>query len=74
MYCSTLFPDALRTAPLTSIGIALFQSLLGIILGMTIRDKLLLGFSMDPAVPGMDGLETLKRLRSENPDLQIITF
>ncbi len=27
---------------------------------------------LDLAMPGMGGLETLKRLRSENPDLQII--
>ena len=27
---------------------------------------------LDLAMPGMSGLETLKRIRSENPDLQII--
>jgi len=29
---------------------------------------------LDLAMPGMDGLETLKRLRKENPDLQIIVL
>lgn len=27
---------------------------------------------LDLAMPGMDGLETLKKLKSENPDLQVI--
>lgn len=29
---------------------------------------------LDLAMPGMDGLETLKRLRKQNPDLQIIVL
>jgi two-component system response regulator RegA len=29
---------------------------------------------LDLAMPGMDGIQTLKRLREENPDLQIIVL
>ncbi|MBI4720750.1 MAG: response regulator [Chitinivibrionia bacterium] len=29
---------------------------------------------LDLSMPGMDGIETLKRLREENPDLQIIVL
>lgn len=29
---------------------------------------------LDLAMPGMDGIETLKRLRKQNPDLQIIVL
>jgi DNA-binding NtrC family response regulator len=29
---------------------------------------------LDLAMPGMDGIETLKRLREQNPDLQIIVL
>ena len=37
-----------------------------------VRDKGFDAVVLDLAMPGMDGIETLKRLLGENPDLQVI--
>jgi DNA-binding NtrC family response regulator len=37
-----------------------------------VRDKGYDALVLDLAMPGMDGIETLKRLLAENPDLQVI--
>jgi DNA-binding NtrC family response regulator len=37
-----------------------------------VKDKDFDAIILDLVMPGMSGIETLKRLRSENPDLQII--
>jgi DNA-binding NtrC family response regulator len=37
-----------------------------------VRDKNYDAIVLDLAMPGMDGLETMKRLLSNNPDLQVI--
>ena len=37
-----------------------------------VRDKTYDALVLDLAMPGMDGIETMKRLLSENPDLQVI--
>ena len=37
-----------------------------------VQDKDFDAIILDLAMPGMSGLETLKRIRNENPDLQII--
>ena len=37
-----------------------------------VRDKTYDALLLDLAMPGMDGLETMKRLLADNPDLQVI--
>jgi len=37
-----------------------------------VRDKTYDALVLDLAMPGMDGLETMKRLLADNPDLQVI--
>jgi len=37
-----------------------------------VRDKTYDALVLDLAMPGMDGIETLKRLLADNPDLQVI--
>jgi DNA-binding NtrC family response regulator len=37
-----------------------------------VRDKTYDALVLDLAMPGMDGIETMKRLLSENPELQVI--
>jgi len=37
-----------------------------------VRDKTYDALVLDLAMPGMDGLETMKRLLTDNPDLQVI--
>jgi len=38
------------------------------------KDKDFHAIILDLSMPGMDGIETLKRLRAQNPDLQIIVL
>ncbi len=40
----------------------------------TARQKDFHAIVLDLAMPGMDGIETLKRLRAEHPDIQIIVL